>query len=138
MASIFTKIIKGEIPSYKIYEDEKCIAFLDINPIQQYHTLVVPKNEIPYIFDLDDDTYTHLMLVCKKLSHILKKLSNAKKICIAVQGFDIEHTHIHLIPCNSGADFDFKKSHPATKEELESNYTNIVKELNKELNNENK
>ncbi|MEE1251709.1 MAG: HIT family protein, partial [Bacteroidales bacterium] len=97
MASIFTKIINGEIPSYKIAEDEKCYAFLDISPLAEGHTLVVPKQEVDYIFDLEDELLMHLHLFAKKVAKAMKEVIECEKIGMAVIGLDVRHTHIHLV-----------------------------------------
>jgi histidine triad (HIT) family protein len=99
MSSIFSKIIQGEIPSYKIYEDKVCLAFLDINPEEKGHTLVVPKVEVDKIYDLDEATYTHLLLVAKKLMKNMEEKLGARTI-MKVIGVDVPHAHIHLIPYN--------------------------------------
>lgn len=99
MSSIFSKIIQGEIPSYKIYEDDVCLAFLDINPEEKGHTLVVPKVEVDKIYDLDEATYTHLLLVTKKLMKNMEEKLGARTI-MKVIGVDVPHAHIHLIPYN--------------------------------------
>ena len=98
MASIFTKIIKGEIPSYKVYEDENYYAFLDINPNAVGHTLCVPKIEVDKIFDLDDETYNGLMIFSKKIAKALKKAVDCKRVGISVIGLEVPHVHVHLIP----------------------------------------
>lgn len=110
MASIFTKIINGEIPSYKIAEDENCYAFLDINPVAKAHTLVVPKKETDYIFDLNDDTLGRLIIFAKRIAVAIEKSVECKRIGIAVLGLEVPHAHIHLIPLNSESDIDFKKA----------------------------
>ena len=107
MASIFTKIINGEIPSYKIAEDEKCYAFLDISPLAEGHTLVVPKQEVDYIFDLDDELLTHLHLFAKKVAKAMKEVIECEKIGMAVIGLDVRHTHIHLVPLKEVGDLNF-------------------------------
>ena len=109
MATIFTKIINGEIPSYKIAEDEKYYAFLDINPLSKGHTLVVPKNETDNIFDLDDETYKDLFLFAKKIAKAIEKTITCKKVGITVIGLEVQHAHIHLIPINNVSDIDFSK-----------------------------
>lgn len=109
MSSIFTKIIKGEIPSYKIAEDDNYYAFLDISPLKEGHTLVVPKVEVDYIFDLDDDIYAGLMLFAKKVAKAVGKSIKCEKVGLAVIGLDVRHVHIHVIPLNSGSDLDFSK-----------------------------
>ena len=97
MSSIFSKIVAGEIPAYKIYEDEKVLAFLDINPETRGHTLVIPKIEVDKLYDLDDETYTHLMLVCKKISKNMDEKLGARTLWKVV-GTDVPHAHVHLTP----------------------------------------
>lgn len=109
MSSIFTMIIKGEIPCYKVAEDEKYFAFLDINPLNTGHTLVVPKKEVDYIFDLDDDTYLGLMLFSKKVAAAIENVVPCNRIGVAVVGLEVPHVHVHLVPLNSMEDINFKK-----------------------------
>lgn len=109
MASIFTKIIKGELPSYKIAEDDKCYAFLDISPLAEGHTLIVPKQELDYIFDIDDDLYTHLYLFAKKVAKAIKQVIPCEKVGMAVIGLDVRHAHIHLVPLKAVGDLNFAK-----------------------------
>lgn len=109
MATIFTKIVKGEIPCYKIAEDENYFAFLDINPITKGHTLVIPKVEDDYIFNLDEKTYIGLHLFAKKVAAAIEKTVPCKRIGEVVLGLEVPHTHIHLIPLNQESDVDFRK-----------------------------
>ena len=109
MDSIFTKIVKGEIPSYKVAENETCYAFLDINPLTKGHTLVIPKKQVDYLFDLDEESYVELQLFAKKVAKALGKAIPSIRIAEAVIGLDVPHAHIHLIPINSEADVDFRK-----------------------------
>lgn len=110
MATIFTKIAKGEIPSYKIAEDENYYAFLDISPLKEGHTLVIPKNtENDYIFDLDDETYDGLMAFAKRVAKAIKKAIPCKRVGVAVLGMEVPHTHIHLVPLESEGDMLFNK-----------------------------
>ena len=109
MASIFTKIIKGELPSYKIAEDDKCYAFLDISPLAEGLTLIVPKQELDYIFDIDDDLYTHLHLFAKKVAKAIKQVIPCEKVGMAVIGLDVRHAHIHLVPLKAVGDLNFAK-----------------------------
>ncbi|VAW13338.1 HIT family protein [hydrothermal vent metagenome] len=104
MSSIFTKIINGEIPSYKVAEDEKFYAFLDIFPVAKGHTLVIPKKEVDYLFDLDEETYTGLHLFAKKVAEGLKKVIPCKKVGVLVLGLEVPHAHIHLVPMQTEAD----------------------------------
>jgi histidine triad (HIT) family protein len=107
MATIFSKIVAGEIPSYKVAEDEKYYAFLDINPLTKGHTLVIPKVEVDYIFDLDDETLAGLTKFAKKIAHKIKEQTGCKKVAMVVLGLEVPHAHIHLIPMNSEKDVDF-------------------------------
>lgn len=109
MASIFTKIINGEIPSYKIAEDANYYAFLDINPLAKGHALVVPKKEIDYIFDLDDQTLSGMLVFSGKVAKAIQKVIPCKRIGLAVLGLEVPHAHIHLVPINGGNDIDFSK-----------------------------
>lgn len=109
MASIFSKIIVGEIPCYKIAENENCFAFLDINPLTEGHVLVVPKQEIDYLFDIDDPLYNELFIFSKKVATALRKTFSCERVGMAVLGFDVNHAHIHLVPMNKSADLDFSK-----------------------------
>jgi len=108
MATIFTKIINGEIPCYKVAEDENYFAFLDINPLKTGHTLVVPKREVDYLFDLDDDQLSGLVLFSKKVASAIKKAFPCNRIGVAVLGLEIPHAHIHLVPMDSMEDINFK------------------------------
>ncbi len=107
MASIFTKIINKEVPAYIVAEDDNFIAFLDVFPIKYGHTLVVPKKEVDYIFDLDADTYTGLMLFTQKVATAVKKAVPCKKVGVAVIGLEVPHTHIHLVPMEVVSDMNF-------------------------------
>jgi histidine triad (HIT) family protein len=121
MSSIFSKIVKGEIPSYKIAEDENYYAFLDINPLAKGHTLVIPKQEIDYIFDMEDELYKGLFLFTKKVANAIDKVIVCKKVGIAVIGLEVQHAHIHLIPLQNVTDIDFSKPKlQLSKEELEN------------------
>jgi histidine triad (HIT) family protein len=127
MASIFTKIINGEIPSYKIAEDDRCYAFLDISPLAIGHTLVVPKTEIDYIFDIDDELLAHLHVFSKKVAIALQKAVPCKRIGVAVIGLEVPHTHIHLVPMNSANDLNFTRPKlTVTKEVMEETQKKIV------------
>lgn len=109
MATIFTKIINGEIPSYKIAEDENFYSFLDISPLKKGHTLVIPKKEVDYIYDLDEDTYQGLWAFAKRVSAALEATVPCKRIGIAVIGLEVPHAHVHLVPLDDIGDLDFKK-----------------------------
>lgn len=109
MATIFTKIIDGEIPSYKVAEDDNYYAFLDINPLTKGHTLVVPKIETDYIFDLDDNKLSGLILFAKKVAAKIKNEITCNRVAVVIIGLEVPHAHIHLIPINSESDVDFHK-----------------------------
>lgn len=108
MASIFTKIINGEIPCYKIAEDDRFFAFLDINPLAKGHTLVVPKQETDYLFDLEDELLGAMNIFAKKIAIAQKQVIDCKRVGVAVLGLEVPHAHIHLIPMNSEADVNFR------------------------------
>ncbi len=107
MASIFSRIAAGEIPSYKVAEDEKHFAFLDINPVHPGHVLVIPKKEVDYIFDLSDDEYSTLLLFAKKVAGAVKRAIPCRKVGVTVIGLDVPHAHIHLVPMDKGDDMNF-------------------------------
>lgn len=109
MATIFSRIVTGEIPCYKIAEDDKCFAFLDINPLAKGHTLVIPKQEVDYLFDLDDEELTALSLFSKKIAIAIGKAIPCKRVGVAVLGLEVPHAHIHLVPLQSEADISFSK-----------------------------
>lgn len=108
MATIFTRIIRGEVPCYKIAEDERYFAFLDINPLMAGHTLVVPKTETDYIFDLNDDDLTGMILFSKRVAMAIEKAIPCVRIGVAVLGLEVPHAHIHLVPMNTMGDLNFK------------------------------
>ena len=109
MATIFTKIIRGEIPCYKIAEDENYFAFLDINPLAEGHTLVVPKKEIDYLFDLEDRDLAGMMVFAKKVAARIREAVPCQRIGVAVIGLDVPRAHIHLVPLREGGDLDFSR-----------------------------
>jgi histidine triad (HIT) family protein len=109
MASIFTRIINGEIPSYKIAEDDRFFAFLDINPISKGHTLVIPKQETDYLFDLEPALLGDLMQFAQKVAHALKQSVQCRRVGVVVMGLEVPHAHIHLIPMHSEGDINFQK-----------------------------
>lgn len=109
MSTIFSRIISGEIPSYKVAEDENYYAFLDINPLAAGHTLVVPKKEVDYIFDLDDETLACMMVFAKRVAAKIKEVTACKRVAVVVLGLEVPHAHIHLIPINSESDVDFHR-----------------------------
>lgn len=130
MASIFTKIVNGEIPSYKVAEDEKYYAFLDIAPLQKGHTLVVPKKETDYIFDLPDDELAGLMIFAKKVAKAIGQAIPCQRVGVAVLGLDVPHAHVHLVPLNDGDDMNFcnpKKQFPP--EEMQACAAEIARHM---------
>jgi len=130
MSSIFSKIVSGDIPAYKVAEDERFLAFLDINPLVRGHVLVIPKKEVDYIFDLDDDTYIGLHEFAKKVALGLKKAVKCKRVGVAVIGLEVPHVHIHLVPMNVMDDINFsgKKLNPS-KDELAETADSIRREI---------
>lgn len=128
MASIFTKIINGEIPSYKIAEDDDFYAFLDINPLVKGHTLVIPKKEVDYIFKLDDDLIAGLHIFAKKIANAIDKSINCKRVGVMVIGTEVPHTHIHLIPFNDESEMNMRRDKlKLTQDEFEE-ITNKIKQ----------
>ena len=109
MASIFSRSVAGEIPSYKVAEDDKHYAFLDISPVAPGHTLVIPKKEVDYLFDLADDEYESLQLFAKRVAVAMKSALPCKRIGVAVMGLEVPHAHIHLVPINKESDMNFFK-----------------------------
>lgn len=129
MSSIFTKIINGEIPAYKIAEDDKFLAFLDVNPNAKGHTLCIPKQEINKIFDLDQDLYLELMQFSRKIAIALEQAIDCKRVGMAVIGLEVPHVHVHLIPLNEMDEMRFVNKVKLEKVEFET----IVKEIQKYL-----
>lgn len=130
MATIFSRIAAGEIPSYKVAEDKDHFAFLDINPVHPGHVLAIPRKETDYIFDLSDEEYASLMLFAKRVAKAIKKAIPCKKVGVTVIGLDVNHVHVHLVPMNTGADMNFcaeKLTLPA--EEMESIAAKIAAEF---------
>jgi histidine triad (HIT) family protein len=131
MASIFTRIVKGEIPCHKISEDENYLAFLDINPLVKGHTLVIPKREIDYLFDLDDELLAGMTVFAKKIAHAIDQVMDCKRVGVVVLGLEVPHAHIHLIPINSLYDTEFSRPKlKLTSDELEQIAEKIRKALN--------
>ncbi len=130
MATIFSRIAAGEIPSYKVAEDKDHFAFLDINPVHAGHVLVIPRKETDYIFDLSDEEYASLMLFAKRVAKAIRKAIPCKKVGVTVIGLDVNHVHVHLVPMNTGADMNFcagKLTLPA--EEMEEIAAKIAAEF---------
>jgi histidine triad (HIT) family protein len=126
MASIFSKIISGEIPSYKIAETESFLAFLDVRPLALGHTLVIPKKETDYIFDLEDEEYAALMMFAKIIAHAVKKTVPCIKVGVAVIGLEVPHVHIHLVPMQQIGDLNFEKERCHFTDEV---YKNLAKSI---------
>ncbi len=120
MASIFTQIVNGEIPCYKIGEDEKHFAFLDINPVVPGHTLVIPKREVPYIFDLSDNELADLMSFAKKIAGKIEAAIPGQRVAMSVIGLEVPHTHIHLLPIQSESDVNFRHKTDLSAEEMKA------------------
>lgn len=130
MASIFTKIINGEIPSYKVAENDKFYAFLDISPLQKGHTLVVPKQEIDYFFDIEDDLMKDYICFAKKIAVAIKKAYPCEKVGMTVIGLEVRHSHIHLVPMHKEGDLNFANEKLSfTEDEFKEIAANIAKNL---------
>ncbi len=129
MASVFTKIISGEIPCYKIAENDDFIAFLDINPNAKGHTLCIPKKETNKIFDLSDDAYTALLLFSKKIAKAIEKAIDCKRVGMTVIGLEVPHVHVHLIPLNSMEDARFIQKQTLTPEDFKTLAATIKAQL---------
>lgn len=125
--TIFSKIVAGDIPSYKIYEDDAHYAFLDINPLTKGHTLVIPKREVDYIFDLSDDELSSLMLTAKGIAAQIKSKLGCKRVALVVIGLEVPHAHIHLIPIDSEGDVDFKRERVKLTSEEFGQVTQLLK-----------
>lgn len=129
MASVFTKIIEGELPSYKIYEDDKTIAILALHQIQMGHSLVIPKKEVNAFYEMTDEDYTDLMLVSQKVARAIKKVTGAARVCSMFQGFEVPHVHHHLVPANSPAEFSLALQKERPAEEMQKMCEALRKEL---------
>ena len=131
MSSIFSKIANNEIPSYKIAENDDFLAFLDVNPLVKGHTLIIPKKETDYIFDINDEEYANLFIFAKKVAVALKNAIECKRIGVAVIGLEVPHAHVHLIPINKMKDMDFTntKLSPSNQEFLD-----VVEKIKKFIN----
>lgn len=127
--SVFTKIISGEIPSYKVAEDDNFYAFLDINPNAKGHTLVVPKKEVDKLFDLDEETYTKLFQFSRKVAKAMEKAIPCKRVGLSVIGLEVPHVHVHLIPLNHMEDIQFNKKEKFSDREMQEIANQIASEL---------
>lgn len=132
MATIFSRIAAGEIPSYKVAETDRYFAFLDINPVQPGHVLVIPKREVDYIFDIDDDEFAGLQLFAKKVARALRRAIPCRKVGVAVIGLEVPHAHIHLVPMNNEGDLDFSKKATLAETEMKAIAETIAAEYAKE------
>ncbi|PIR22130.1 MAG: HIT family protein [Deltaproteobacteria bacterium CG11_big_fil_rev_8_21_14_0_20_45_16] len=118
MKTIFERIVDGDIPCHKVWENERFLAFLDIRPVAPGHCLVVPKAKVDPVFSMDDKAYSELFLAAKRVAERLKQVVECERVCLAVVGFEVPHTHIHLIPCRSMVDFPWPGGKPVESEEL--------------------
>ncbi len=132
MATLFSRIAAGEIPSYKVAETDRYFAFLDINPVQPGHVLVIPKKETDYIFDIEDDEYAGLQLFAKKVARALRRAVPCRKVGVAVIGLEVPHAHIHLVPMSKEGDLDFTKKTTLPEAEMKSIAEAIATEYAKE------
>lgn len=125
---LFCKIADGQIPSFKVWEDDKHLAFLSIHPLKPGHTLVIPKKHLPYVFGIEDDELSELTKVSKKVAHKLEKAYQPKtgKIGVIVYGIDVDHTHVHLVPIDQSGDLNFANAKPASNEELSASHHKIT------------
>ncbi|MBQ4006923.1 MAG: HIT family protein [Muribaculaceae bacterium] len=131
MATIFSRIAAGEIPSYKCAEDENYYAFLDINPLAKGHTLVIPKHEVNYIFDIEDEEYKGLWAFAKKVAVALKAAVPCERIGVAVIGLEVPHAHIHLVPINKESDMDFRNKKQFPADEMAAVAARVLEEFSK-------
>ena len=129
MSSVFTKIIEGGLPAYKIFEDDQVISFLALDQINMGHCLVVPKKEVDHFFDIDDDLYAQTFLIAKKIAKAIKSATGCVRVGVAVQGFEVAHTHIHLIPVWNPDEFDFKKQKTRPAEQMKEFQEKIISSL---------
>ncbi len=126
MASIFSQIVEGKIPCYKIAEDEHHLAFLDINPLAMGHTLVIPKKEVDYVFDIEDDAYLALFAFSKRVAAAIEKNVTCERIGVSVIGLEVPHAHVHLVPINKIHDLDFTKKRVELSQEAFSNLASEI------------
>ena len=130
--TIFSKIIAGEIPSYKCAESERFYAFLDINPIGKGHTLVVPKKEVDYLFDMDDEELAAMMVFAKKVARAIRSVIPCRKVGVAVLGLEVNHAHVHLIPLQSEGDMDFRNKKQFSPEQMQQIAADILSAFEQE------
>lgn len=129
MATLFSRIAAGEIPSYKVAETDRYFAFLDINPVQPGHVLVIPKHEVDYIFDIEDEEFAGLQLFAKKVAQALRRAVPCRKVGVAVIGLEVPHAHIHLVPMSKEGDLDFTKKTTLPDSEMKAIAEAIAKEF---------
>jgi histidine triad (HIT) family protein len=125
MSTLFTRIVNGEIPCHKVWEDERHLAFLDIRPRRPGHTLVIPKREVNYLFDLDEEEHAALWTAARTVARLLKERLACKRICVGVWGYEVPHAHIHLVPTNAMADFPPAPGTPASDTDLAAVATRV-------------
>lgn len=130
--TIFSKIIAGKIPSYKCAESERFYAFLDINPVGKGHTLVVPKKEVDYLFDMDDEELAAMMVFAKKVARAIKSVIPCRKVGVAVLGLEVNHAHVHLIPLQSEGDMDFRNKKQFSPEQMQQIAADILSAFEQE------
>lgn len=130
--TIFSKIIAGEIPSYKCADSERFYAFLDINPVGKGHTLVVPKKEVDYLFDMDDEELAAMMVFAKKVARAIKSVIPCRKVGVAVLGLEVNHAHVHLIPLQSEGDMDFRNKKQFSPEQMQQIAADILSAFEQE------
>lgn len=131
MASVFTKIINGDLPCYKIYQNERIFSFLALDQINLGHCLVIPKNEVNHFFEMHEKDYNEVFSFCKQLSHVIKNVTDCKRVGLAAQGFEVSHAHIHLIPLNDPSEFSFSKGVKRSSEEMNKIQKLLLDELGK-------
>lgn len=129
MSSVFTKIIEGELKAYKVYEDERVLSFLSLGQINLGHCLVIPKVEVDHFFDVESEDYDHMFRVSKKISKAIKKVTGCVRVGCAIQGFEVHHAHIHLIPLWEPKEFSFSNQKERSSEEMEMMQEKIIKGL---------
>ena len=132
MASVFTKIIDGELPCFKIYENERIFSFLALDQINMGHCLVIPKKEVNHFFDMEEKDYDEVFAFCKKLSKVIKTATDCKRVGLAAQGFEVQHAHIHLIPLNDPSEFSFSKGVKRSDEDMKKMQELLINQLERE------
>lgn len=131
MSSVFTKIINEELPCFKLYEDDLVMSFLAVPPNQLGHALVIPKEEIDHIIDVPSDTYARVMQIGQLVGKAIHQVTKSKRVCFMVQGFEVPHFHLHVVPCNQPSDLDFRNAKARSDDDMKDMQEKIVKELTK-------